>query len=53
VPRRIGVLLFRNVQALDVVGPADAFAAAAAVEGSGERLPLYEVLIPAPKWTRC
>jgi transcriptional regulator GlxA family with amidase domain len=47
VPKRIGVLLFRNVQALDVVGPTDAFAAAASVERSGSHAPLYQVFTVA------
>jgi transcriptional regulator GlxA family with amidase domain len=45
--RRIGVLLFPNVQALDVVGPMDAFAAAGAALGSGDRAPRYEVFTVA------
>jgi transcriptional regulator GlxA family with amidase domain len=45
--RQIGVLLFQNVQALDVVGPTDAFAAAVSVEGGGSRAPLYEVFTVA------
>ena len=47
MPKRIGVLVFRNVQALDVVGPTDAFAAAAIAEGKGSRVPLYEVFTVA------
>ena len=49
MPRRIGVLLYRNVQALDVVGPTDAFAAAAGAAngGGGDRAPLYEVFTVA------
>lgn len=47
MPRRIGVLLFRNVQALDVVGPTDAFAAAASAAGSDSRVPPYEVFTVA------
>ena len=47
MPKRIGVLLFRNVQALDVVGPTDAFAAAASATGSGSRVPPYEVFTVA------
>jgi len=40
-------LLYRNVQALDVVGPTDAFAAAASVECSGSHTPSYEVFTVA------
>src|SRR5262249_29601972 len=47
VPKRIGVLLFRNVQALDVVGPTDAFAAAVSVDDSGSRVRSYEVFTVA------
>jgi transcriptional regulator GlxA family with amidase domain len=47
MPKRIGVLLFRNVQALDVVGPTDAFAAAASAAGDGSRVPAYEVFTVA------
>jgi len=47
MPRRIGVLLFQNVQALDVVGPTDAFAAAVSAEGSASRVPSYEVFTVA------
>jgi transcriptional regulator GlxA family with amidase domain len=47
VRKRIGVLVFRNVQALDVVGPTDAFAAAAIAESDGRRVPFYEVFTVA------
>ena len=57
VPKRIGVLLFGNVQALDVVGPTDAFAAAATAAaaaaapagagGNGRPAPCYEVFTVA------
>jgi transcriptional regulator GlxA family with amidase domain len=47
VRKRIGVLIFRDVQALDVVGPTDAFAAAAIAEGNGTRRRLYEVFTVA------
>jgi transcriptional regulator GlxA family with amidase domain len=47
VPKRIGVLLFRNVQALDVVGPTDAFAAAAVAAGSSRYPRPYEVFTVA------
>jgi transcriptional regulator GlxA family with amidase domain len=40
------VLLFQNVQALDVVGPTDAFAAAVSADGSS-RAPAYEVFTVA------
>jgi transcriptional regulator GlxA family with amidase domain len=41
------VLLFRNVQALDVVGPTDAFAAASAACGTAGRASSYEVFTVA------
>ena len=40
-PQRIGILAYPNVQALDIVGPADAFAAAISEHGQ----PLYEVVL--------
>lgn len=39
--RRIGILAYPNVQALDIVGPADAFAAALSRDGQ----PLYRVVL--------
>jgi transcriptional regulator GlxA family with amidase domain len=47
VPRRVGILLFRQVQALDVTGPMDAFAAASASGPGGSRSPAYEVFTVA------
>ena len=41
-PRRIGIVAFPNVQGLDVVGPADAFASARLLK---RETPLYEVLL--------
>lgn len=41
--KRIGVLIYRNVQALDVAGPMDAFADATVSTANGSRIPLYEV----------
>jgi transcriptional regulator GlxA family with amidase domain len=45
--KRIGVLIYRDVQALDVAGPMDAFAAATVAGGNGSRAPLYEVFTVA------
>ena len=42
-PRRIGILGFDGVTALDIVGPAEAFAAATS-DSRGERRSCYEVL---------
>lgn len=45
--RRIGILIYRNVQALDVAGPIDAFAAASVPDDSGNSVPAYEVFTVA------
>ena len=45
--RRIGILLYRNVQALDVAGPMDAFTAASLVDETGKSVPAYEVFTVA------
>ena len=44
-PQRIGILAYPSVQALDIVGPADAFAAAISEHGQ----PLYEVVLLSSK----
>ena len=46
--RKVGVLIYQDVQALDVAGPMDAFSAAFTANGSGARLPAYEVFTVAP-----
>lgn len=43
--RRIGVLGFDGVNALDVVGPAEAFANATAADGQGRQQPCYELVV--------
>lgn len=43
-PKRIGFLIYPGMQALDLVGPMDAFAAVTLVDGTGQRRPGYEVL---------
>ena len=47
MPRRVGILLFRQLQALDVAGPMDAFAAATVPEAGGGSSPAYEVFTVA------
>jgi transcriptional regulator GlxA family with amidase domain len=47
VKKRIGVLIYRDVQALDVAGPMDAFADATVSGADGSRIPLYEVFTVA------
>lgn len=42
--KRIGFLIYPGVQALDVAGPMDAFAAAAIDDGKGQQRPAYEIL---------
>jgi transcriptional regulator GlxA family with amidase domain len=42
-PKRIGLIGFDRVTALHLVGPADAFSAAALDDGYGGRIPCYEV----------
>ena len=44
-PKRIGVLGFDEVAALDLVGPAHAFVAAALDDGYGGRIPCYKVSV--------
>lgn len=43
--RRIGILGFENVTALDIVGPADVFATAKAPSGAGVATPPYEIVL--------
>jgi transcriptional regulator GlxA family with amidase domain len=43
-PKRIGFLIYPQMQALDLVGPMDAFAAVTLAAGNGRRRPGYEVL---------
>lgn len=45
--KRVGVLIYRDVQALDVAGPMDAFADATVPGENGSRIPLYEVFTVA------
>ena len=47
VRKSIGVLIYRDVQALDVAGPMDAFAAANVANASGRLVPAYEVFAVA------
>ena len=47
VRKSIGVLIYRDVQTLDVAGPMDAFAAASVANASGRLLPAYEVFTVA------
>jgi transcriptional regulator GlxA family with amidase domain len=42
-PKRVGLVGFDEVTALHLVGPADAFVAAALDDGYGNRIPCYEV----------
>ena len=44
-PRRIGMIGFDQVDALDLVGPAEAFASARAHDGKGKTRSAYEVVI--------
>ncbi len=46
--RRVGILVFDGVMALDVAGPADAFSSASDYAGSGNQGPLYEVILLGP-----
>jgi transcriptional regulator GlxA family with amidase domain len=46
--KRVGILIYRDVQALDVAGPMDAFTAATAADGTGNSAPVYEVFTVAP-----
>ena len=51
--RRVGILLYRDVQALDVAGPMDAFTAASVVDATGRSVPVYEVFtVAASRSTR-
>jgi transcriptional regulator GlxA family with amidase domain len=45
ITKRIGVVGFDRVTALDLVGPLEAFAAAATTEGNGNRQCCYEVVV--------
>jgi len=45
LPKRIGVVGFDGVMALDLVGPSEAFTAAVVDERNGSRQPCYEVVI--------
>lgn len=42
-PKRVGIIGFDQVTAMHLVGPADAFSAAALDDGYGGRIPCYEV----------
>jgi len=44
-PLRVGILGYENVNALDVVGPAEAFASALANDRDGKSDRLYEVVL--------
>ena len=44
-PKRVGLIGFDDVTALHLIGPAEAFAAAALDDGYGGRIPCYEVEI--------
>lgn len=44
-PLRVGVIGYNNVQALDIVGPADAFSIALIEDEDGRLQPCYEVLL--------
>ncbi len=46
--RRIGILIYKNVQALDVAGPMDAFTAAITYDATGSPVRAYEVFTVAP-----
>lgn len=45
--KQVGILIYRDVQALDVAGPMDAFAAATAADETGKSVPAYEVFTVA------
>src|ERR1700741_4481673 len=45
--RRVGILTYSDVQALDVAGPMDAFTAASVMDGTGKSVPAYEVFTVA------
>ena len=47
MPKSVGVLIYRDVQALDVSGPMDALAAATTANTTGARIPAYEVFTVA------
>ncbi len=51
--RRIGILIYGGVQALDVAGPMDAFASATTAGIGGGRVPAYEVFTVAPSKRAC
>jgi transcriptional regulator GlxA family with amidase domain len=44
-PLRVGLIGYDGVQALDVIGPSDAFTIAAAEDEMGKRRPCYEVIV--------
>jgi transcriptional regulator GlxA family with amidase domain len=44
---RVGILIYLDVQALDVAGPMDAFASATVVDETGNSVPAYEVFTVA------
>ena len=46
-PRRIGLIGYDGVQALDIIGPADAFSSAKIQDERGAQQPCYEVVILA------
>ena len=43
-PKRVGFLIYPGMQALDLAGPMDAFAAVSLADGKGRRRPGYELL---------
>lgn len=43
-PKRVGFLIYPAMQALDLVGPMDAFSAVTLADAKGRRRPGYEVL---------
>ena len=47
VGKNVGVMIYQNVQALDVAGPMDAFSEAVATSGSGRRVSAYQVFTVA------
>ncbi|HEY2124294.1 MAG TPA: hypothetical protein VGG94_02425 [Chthoniobacterales bacterium] len=44
-PLRVGLIGYEGVQALDLVGPADAFSMARAEDGNGNAQPCYEIVV--------
>jgi transcriptional regulator GlxA family with amidase domain len=57
IPKRVGFLIYPEMQALDLVGPMDAFAAVTLADGKGRRRPGYELLTigfdPTPVQAEC